>query len=411
MNSFGKLLVKLGATPPPDNQFWYQPVNAPYGSYIAQFTGGETALKLNAVSACVSLRSETIGSLPCQVFRRTDTGRDVDRSHPLYYLLHDAPNDDLSAFEFWQKAEQDLCIDGNFYARIETDARNNVSALYPMDYAKMDVQRDKQTGLLVYIYRDGGDTRTYLRDEILHIPGRGYDGINRLKGMSPISFMAQSLELTASAETYGTKFFSNGGIPPAYVTSPNPIGDVAKTRLIDYLLNRFGGVRNAGKMPILDDGMEIKTVPIKHSDMQYLELRKFQIEEIARAYRVPLHKIGELARSTNNNIEHQGIEWVTDTVRPECVRIERRLNMQLLGPREAGKFFIEFNLDSLMRGDSVARGTFYSTLRNIGVLNANEIRRMENFNDYNGGDTYMVQGAMIPVDMAGQQQQQQGVTR
>jgi HK97 family phage portal protein len=151
--------------------------------------------------------------------------------------------------------------------------------------------------------------------------------------------------------------------------------------------------------------MEIKTVPINHTDMQFIEGRKLSVEAIARGYRVPPHKIGELTRSTNNNIEHQGIEWKTDTIGPECKRIESRCNMQLLGPREGSRYFVEFNLDALMRGDSAARAAFYSSLRNIGALNANEIRQFENLNDYPGGEVYMVQGAMIPVAMAGETQQ------
>lgn len=405
MNAFGRLLTKLGATPPPDDSFWYRPVDAPFGSYLSQFASGETALRINAVAACVSLRSETIGSLPCQVFRRTETGREVDRDHPLYRLLHDAPNEDLSAFEFWQKCEQDLCIDGNFYARIEMDTRRDVTGLYPLDPACMDVRLDDQTGLVVYLYRENGKTTPYFRDQLLHIPGRGYDGRTRLKGMSPVAYMAQSLELASSAESYGARYFRNNATPLAYISHPQTLSEEAGTKILNFFMKRFGGVRNAGKLALLEEGMELKTVPINHTDMQYIELRKMQIEEIARAYRCPLHKIGELARSTNNNIEHQGIEWVTDTVRPECVRIERRLNMQLLGPRESANWFIEFNLDSLMRGDSAARSAFYTSLRNIGALNANEIRRLENFNDYEGGNVYMVQGAMIPVDMAGKQQE------
>lgn len=401
MNWFGKMLTRLSGTPPADSEFWYQPVSAPGGSFLAQYATGEAALRISTVSACVSLRSETIASLPCQVYRRTPTGRDIARDHPLYRIIHDSPNPDMSAFEFWQVCEQDLCIDGNFYARVETDARNDVSAMYPLDAACMTVARDDETGLIVYLYRENGKQTPYLRDEILHIPGRGYDGVTRLKGMSPVAYMRQSLDLAADAETYGARFFRNNAAPPAYIAHPKSLTPKTKDAILQYMMDKFGGARNAGKLGILEEGMEIKTVPINHRDMQYLEVRKFQIEEIARAYRVPLHMIGELDRSTNNNIEHQGIEWVTSTVRPECTRIERRLNMQLLGPREGGKFFIEFNLDALLRGDSAARATFYTGLRNIGVMNANEIRAKENLNPYEGGDVYMVQGAMIPVDMAG----------
>ena len=401
MNRFGKMLMHLGATPPALDDYWYHPVDAPAGSFMARFGGGEGALRLSAVNACVKLRSETIASLPCQVYRRTAGGREVDREHSLYYLLHDSPNEHMSAFEYWQTCEQALCVNGNFFSRIQTNARDEVTALHPLDGSCMTVTRDKQTGLLVYVYREDGALKTYLSDEILHIPGMGYDGVKRLVGMSPVEYMRQSLELAANAESYGSRFFRNNAAPPAYIAHPMKLSAEAKTGILNYMMDKFGGVKNAGKLGILEEGMEIKTVPINHTDMQYLELRKFQIEEIARAYRVPLHMIGELGRSTNNNIEHQGLEWATNTIRPECSRIERRLNMQLLGPRESSKFFIEFNLDALLRGDTAGRSAYYSALRNIGALNANEIRARENLNAYEGGEIYMVQGAMIPVEMAG----------
>lgn len=406
MNLFGKFLTLLGAEPTADDAFWYRPVNAPFGSYLAQFAGGESAMRINAVAACVTLRSETIASLPCQVFRRTADGREVYRDHPLYYLLHDSPNDDISAFEFWQACEQSLCIDGNFYARIETNARNEASALYPMNAECMTVQRDKQTGILVYTYNEGGESRPYVRDEILHIPGNGYDGVKRLKGMSPIAQMRQSLEIAASAEAYGANFFRNNAAPHAYITHPSALSDTAKKGILDYMMDKFGGVRNAGKLGILEEGMEIKTVPINHVDMQYLELRNLQVIDIARAYRVPPHKIGELTRSTNNNIEHQGIEWKTDTIGPECGRIEKRCNMQLLGPREAGRLFIEFNLDGLLRGDAASRAEYYAKMFNTASISPDEIRAKENMNKIPGGDRYYLNGTMIPAEMAGEQYKQ-----
>ncbi len=157
--------MKLGATPPPDSEFWYGPVAPLSGSYLSQFAGDSGALRINAVNACVRLRSETIGSLPCQVYRREADGRTVDRQHPLYRILHDAPNDSMSAFEFWQIAEQNLCTDGNFYAQILTDARNNVAELIPIDPEKMNVQRDDETGIIVFVETTGAAPKTYAEGE------------------------------------------------------------------------------------------------------------------------------------------------------------------------------------------------------------------------------------------------------
>lgn len=412
MNIFGKFLTLLGAEPP-DSDFWYQPVRTAPGSFLAQFGGGgEAALRIGAVNACIRVRSETMGSLPCMVYRRTDDGREVDRAHPLYRLLHDTPNDDMSAFEFWQTAEQDLLTAGNFYARVYLTARADVQRIVPLTPSRMQVKRDRETGIIVYLYTDdSGVQQPFTRDEILHIPGLGYNGTDRVKGMSPIAYMAQTLDLAGSAETYGSNFFHNNATPSAYISHPNSLSNKTKDSILDYMLERFGGVRKAGKLGILEEGMKIETVQISHTDMQFVELRKFQIEEIARWFGVPLHMIGELARSTNNNIEHQGLEWVTNTIRPQATRYEKRLNMQLFGPREADRYFVEFNLDALLRGDSAARAAFWTSLRNIGAINANEIRAKENLNPYPGGEVYMVQGAMIPVEMAGKQQQQKAVVQ
>jgi HK97 family phage portal protein len=393
MNLFGRMMVKLGATPPPDNDFWYKPVSG--------YTFGvsaDSAMRLSAVWACVRVIAETIGSLPCGVYRRTRDGREIDRNHALYYLLHDSPNDDMSAFEFWELAAKCLCLQGNFYARIYTNMRGDVTRLVPMDPSKMSVKRDKQTGILVYTY--GQDQ--YTASDIFHIPGLGYDGEDYLTGFSPVTYMAQSIGMTLDAESYGANFFRNNATPPAYLTVPQALSNEARKNLQTWFLQEFGGVKNAGKIGVLEQGGEIKTVSINHRDMQFLELRQYQKSDICSIYRVPPHMIQDLTRSTNNNIEHQGIDFATHTIRPWLTRIEKRIKMQLFGPREAALYYAEFNMDALLRGDAASRGTFYSTLRNIGVLNANEIRAKENLNPYDGGEKYLIQGAMVPVEQAGQ---------
>ena len=395
MNAFGRLMVKLGATPPPDSDFWYKPVN---GS--KWFVSADSAMRITAVWACVRVIAESIGSLPCGVFRRTPDGRErqLDRNHPLYYLLHDAPNDDMSAFEFWELAAKCLCLHGNFYARIVTNMRGDVVRLVPLSPTGMRVARDPETGVLVYTYAN----QMYTASDILHIPGLGYDGEDNLVGHSPVSYMAQALGMTQDAEGYGANFFRNNATPPSYLTVPQALSNEARNNLQTWLMSNFGGVRNAGKIGVLEQGAEIKSVQINHRDMQFLELRQYQKADICSIFRVPPHMIQDLTRSTNNNIEHQGIDFATHTIRPWLTRIEKRINMQLFGPREAETYYAEFNMDALLRGDAASRATFYSAMRNIGVLNANEIRAKENLNPYAGGEEYLVQGAMIPVRQAGQ---------
>lgn len=406
MNAFGRLMVRMGATPPPDSDYWYSPVQPTYGSYLSQLADTESALRVSAVFACVDLRARTIGTLPFQVFRREANGnREVDRDHPLYRIVHDSPNDYQTAFEFWSGVERDLCLEGNSYAHIVVNGKDEVIALHPLDPTKITPRRDIETNVMVFEKREGGKVEYIPYSDVLHIPGLGYDGVRNLTGMSPARYMARAIDLAANAEAMGGNFFRNNGTPPAYIAHPRALKAETKNNIVQYLLENFGGVRNAGKMAILEEGMEIKTVPLKYTEMQFIEARQFQIPEICRIFGVPPHMIFDLTRSTNNNIEHQDLGWVKHMIAPTATRIRARVNMQLFGPRESQRWYCDFNLNTLMRGDHASRAMFYSTLRNTGVLNANEIRTMENLNQYEGGDAYMVQGAMVPVEMAGQQNQ------
>ena len=392
MNLFGKLLVKLGASPPPDNDFWYRPVSGSR-NYVSQ----DSAMRISAVWACVRVIAETIGSLPLGVYRRNRDGRELDRNHALYYLLHNSPNADMTAFEFWELAAKCLCLSGNFYAQIFTNQRGDVTELRPLSPSSMRVFRDPETGVLVYQH----NSQMFTSSDILHIPGLGYDGERDLTGYSPVSYMAQALGMTQDAEGYGANFFKNNATPPAYMTVPQALSNEARGNLQSWLMDNYGGVKNAGKIGVLEQGAEIKTVAINHRDMQFLELRQYQKADICSIFRVPPHMIQDLTRSTNNNIEHQGIDFATHTIRPWLTRIEKRINLQLFGPREAAVYYAEFNMDALLRGDAASRANYYSAMRNIGALNANEIRSKENMNPYAGGELYLVQGAMVPVSQAG----------
>lgn len=394
MNAFGRLMVSLGATPPPDDDFWYRPTPGSSRVYVTP----DSSMRITAVWACVRVIAETIGSLPCAVYRRTRDGRELDRNHALYRLLHDAPNEDMTAFELWELAAKCLCLQGNFYARIITNVRGDVVRLLPLSPSNMRVTRDRETGVLVYTY---GATETFTASDILHIPGLGYDGEDNLVGYSPVSYMAQALGMTQDAEGYGANFFRNNATPPSYLSVPQALSNEARKNLQTWLLNEFGGVKNAGKIGVLEQGAEIKTVSINHRDMQFLELRQYQKADICAIFRVPPHMIQDLTRSTNNNIEHQGIDFATHTIRPWLTRIEKRINMQLFGPREAAQYYAEFNMDALMRGDAASRANYYSTLINHAVISPNEVRAKENMNPYAGGDRYYVQGAMLPVEQAG----------
>jgi len=311
MSLLGRMFRAALSSEAPDSDFWYKPVPSRPG-YVSQ----ESALRIAAVWACIRVIAETVASLPCQVYRREEDGRRIDREHSLYRILHDAPNDDMTAFEFWELAAKHLCTYGNFFARIYMDQRATVTELRPIPPSMVSVSRDSQTGVMVYTVRSGGNAEVYTASDILHIPGLGYDGVEHLIGFSPVEYCRQSMVLASDAESYGANFFANNATPPAYVSIPQALNDEGFMRLEKWFKGKFGGVKNAGKLGILDQGGEIKTVPINHRDMQFLELRKYQVEEIARIYRVPLHLIQSLDRATNNNIEQQALDFVQNTIRP-----------------------------------------------------------------------------------------------
>lgn len=405
-NALGRLAMKLSA-PPPDSDFWYKPAGAIATTITGIYVTPQSSLQSIAVSACRNVIAQTLASLPLNVYRRLpDGGREIDREHSVYPIVHDNANEELTSFEFWEGEIGKVLTFGNSYSLIELGPRDAVTGLIPLRPDYMQVKRDPQTKVKYYEYRSPGTGKPeiYLDDQILHIPGAGYtqDG---LIGYSPVEMHRRSIEMGQAAEEYGARFFLNNGVPPQYISFPGALNDKTRENLFTWFMDRFGGLKNAHKLGVLDMGGKIETVPINHRDIQFLELRKFQLEEICRIFRVPLHMVQSLDHATNNNIEAQGINFVMHTIRPWAAKIEKRLNKSLLGPREAKNWFIEFNLDGLLRGDSIARATYYTGLRNAGIITANEVRARENMNPIEGGDELLVQGAMIPVSMAGQQQQ------
>lgn len=401
-NAIGRLALRLAA-PPPDSDFWYRPVQQG-GTITGIYVGPATSLQATAVYACVNVLAQTVASLPLHVYRRgSDGSRDIAREHDVYGLIHDAPNEEQTSFEFWETEMARLCTYGNSYSRLQLEGeRRKVTAILPLRPEWMTVGRSPDTGIRFYRYQEPGkEAQTYLDDEILHVPGLAFDG---LRGYSPIELNRRSIEMSRAAEEYGARFFLNNATPPQYISSPHALTPESKDALLGWFMRKFGGLTGAHRLGILDNGAEIKTVPINHRDIQFLELRKFQLEEIARIYRVPLHLIQSLDRSTNNNIEHQAIDFAVHTIRPWLRRIEARLNKALFGPRERSQFYCEFNMDGLLRGDAASRAAYYTQLRNAGIITANEIRAKENMNPIQGGDELLVQGAMIPVSQAGQQQ-------
>jgi len=369
-----------------------------------------TAMQMTAVYACVRILAESIAGLPLHVYRYKGQGKEKAIDHPLYTLLHDEPNPEMTSFVFRETLMCHLLLWGNAYAQLIRDGRGQVIALYPLLPSRMTVDRDER-GQLFYRYQRGSDekpasgkkakteTVLLLPSDVLHIPGLGFDG---LVGYSPIAMSKNAIGLAIAAEEYGSKFFANGAAPAGVLETPTLIKDVSKLR--DSWNEAYGGSRNAGKVAILEQGVTFKPISMSPQDSQLLETRKYQLDEIARIFRIPPHMIGDLEKATFSNIENQSLDFVKYTLDPWVSRWEQSLSRALLLPTEKGRMFIRFNVDGLLRGDYKSRMEGYAIGRQNGWMSANDIRELENQDlipAEAGGDLLLVNGNMLPLSMAG----------
>lgn len=387
--------------------------DAGYSFLFGRTTSGRpvnerTAMQTTAVYACVRILAEAVASLPLHVYEyQDDGGKKLVHDHPLYYLLHDEPNPEMTSFVFRETLMSHLLIWGNAYAQIIRDGAGRVLGLYPLLPDKMEVQRDDK-GNIYYVYSRNSDENPTFKDygniklkaeDVLHIPGLGFDG---LIGYSPIAMAKNAVGMTLACEEYGASFFANGANPGGVLEHPGVLKDPSKVR--ESWNSVYRGVSNAHKIAVLEEGMKYQQIGIPPEEAQFLETRKFQINEIARLYRIPPHMVGDLDKSSFSNIEQQSLEFVKYTLDPWVIRWEQSLQRSLLLPGEKGKYFIKLNVDGLLRGDYQSRMNGYAVGRQNGWFSANDIREMENMNpipDEEGGNLYLINGAMTKLADAG----------
>ena len=378
------------------------------GTTSGKTVNERTAMQTTAVYACVRILSEAVAGLPLHIYRyRSDGGKERIPLHPLYHLLHDEPNPEMTSFVFRETLMSHLLLWGNAYAQVVRNGRGQAVALYPLLPSKMDVSRAANGELLYTYYRDADETGlnpkggyiTLRRDEVLHIPGLGFDG---LIGYSPVAMAKNAIGMSLATEEYGASFFANGANPGGVLEHPGVIKDIGRVK--ESWNSAYQGNGNAHKIAVLEEGMKFQAIGIPPEQAQFLETRKFQINEIARIYRVPPHMVGDLEKSSFSNIEQQSLEFVKYTLDPWVVRWEQSLQQSLLLPSEKPSLFIRFNLDGLLRGDYQSRMNGYAVGRQNGWMSANDIRELEDMNRISageGGDLYLVNGNMLPLSQAG----------
>ena len=393
-----------------------KPENRTAGSAYAFYMGGTTAgktvtersaMQMTAVYSCVRILAEAVAGLPLHLYKYTDGGgKEKALDHPLYRLLHDEPNPEMSSFVFRETLMTHLLLWGNAYAQVIRNGKGEVIALYPLMPNKMSVDRD-ENGRLYYTYYRGSDEAIKNKDfavtlqpsDVLHIPGLGFDG---LVGYSPIAMAKNAIGMAIACEEYGAKFFANGAAPGGVLEHPGTIKDPQRVR--ESWQSTFGGSGNANKIAVLEEGMKYTPIGISPEQAQFLETRKFQINEIARIFRVPPHMVGDLEKSSFSNIEQQSLEFVKYTLDPWVIRWEQSIQRSLLSRDEKAVYFVKFNLEGLLRGDYQSRMNGYAIGRQNGWMCANDIRELENLDRIpaeDGGDLYLINGNMLPLKNAG----------
>ena len=391
MNILTRFFSKRSSNPFNDERLWSDIVY--HNSATGVSVTPDTARRCGAVLACVRVLAETMATLPYVLYRREGDRRVRETEHPLYSLLKDQPNRWQTSFEFREMMMGHVLLRGNAYAQKVLDRRGNIIELVPLNPTRMTPKLTVE-GSVIYDYRAGdGQKVSFPSDLIFHLRGYASDGVT---GISPIAEARETIGLALAAEEFGARTFANDAQPGGILEHPGKLGEEALINLRNSIQQNHGGVKNARKYMILEEGMKWTRIGMSPDDTQYIETRKFQIEEIARIFRVPPHLIGHLERATFSNIEHQGLEFVTHTVLPWLRRWEQAISIRLMTAEERKVYYSEFLVDGLLRGDIQTRYNAYAVGRQWGWLSADDVRRFENMDDLPNeqGDKYL-----IPLNM------------
>lgn len=377
-------------------------------TYAGPSVTEDNAMRSSAVYACIRIISESIATLPLVLYKQQGRNKNRATTHPLYPILHDQANPVMTAFEWRELMIAHALLRGNAWSQIEYDQFGNVVELWPLNPAMMEGY-EWRGNQLYWMYRNPDNQIQALNDQIIHhIKGLG----NGYMGASPIAQAAkQAVGLSLAAEEYGARYYSNGARPGLILKHPGVLKDAAAARLKAQFANEHQGLSNAHKTKVLEEGMDVVQIGIPNNEAQFLETRKFQVTEIARIYRVPPHMLADLDRATFSNIEQQSINFVMYTLMPWLVRHEQAIRRDLIKPEERRNYFIKYNVEGMLRGDSLSRYQSYQVAINNTILTPNEIRELEDRNPIEGGDKLFVPLNMMelgatppPVAAQGSQQ-------
>ncbi len=379
-----------------------QPTTGPFsfgsifGNTASNVITPQTAMRLTTVFACNRVIAETLSSISLNVYRNIENGKEKAADFDLYTILKYQPNPNMTSVMWREMIVQDLNTRGNHYSQIIRNGMGEITALYPLisDNMTPEITPGNQ---IRYVYDMGNQKRTVPAREILHI--RGLPSEDGIVGLSPIEYNRRAIQLGDTTQEFGINFFDRGANGSGTFSSPGELSDTAFNRLKTDLNANYTGMRNSGKPMLLESGLKYERMSIPNNEAQFLETRKYQKEEIASIFRVPMHMINSLENATFSNIEHQSLEFVQFTMLPWIKRIEQSMTMSLLTDSQKAEYSIKFNVDTLLRGDYKTRTEGYKTMQLMGNLTINEVRALENMNSIgDSGDERYVQMNMTTIE-------------
>lgn len=351
----------------------------------------ESSLGVPAVYACVQVISQDVAKLPLITYRRLKRGKERAIDWVGYRALHNRPNPEMTSYEWREFVTSHVASWGNSYSEIDWTNSGTVRGLWPLRPDRMRITR--KNGRLIYHYTlPNGQEKDLAAWRIHHIKGLGADGV---MGWSPTRVGMQSVGLNIAAEEYGARWYVGGGQPRVIAVHPNRLSQTAQEKLQNAIEGSMSGLSNSHRVKVLEEGVQLHKVGVPAEEAQFLEAQEWGAHQVCRLYRMPPHKIGLLKNATFSNIEHQAIEYVTDTLQPWLVRHEQALSRDLLSETEQAELFFEYLIDGALRGDVKSRNESYAIGRQWGWLSANDIRERENLNPIEGGDSYLVPLNMV----------------
>lgn len=354
----------------------------------------DSSMRCAAVYACVRVLAESVAQLPLILYRRLPNGgKERATDHPLYTLLHDAPNSWQTSLEFRELQMYNLLLRGNGYSFINR-IRGVVRELLPLHPDRMTVAQRENFDLTYALSKSGGETQPLAAGDVFHLRGLSANGYT---GITPIAMAREAIGLALATEQHGARLFANGAKMGGILKHPGKLKDAEMAKRIRESFDTAFSGDNAHRTALLEENMSWEKVTMTAEDSQFIETRKYQRSEIASIFRVPPHKIGDLERATFSNIEHQSLEFLTDSLLPWLRRWEQAITRDLLTPRERPEFFAEFLVDGLLRGDVKTRMDSYAVAIQNGIMSPNEARTRENLNPRAGGDEYLRPANMVPA--------------